>query len=249
MKIVILYSGGLDSLIMYHLAGIKYPGAEIKCLYYRHGADSEIKEIQSLPSYVEVRNIDWLTDTKRPVAKQSDPVAGNIYIPGRNLVFLTLASCQELPDEVWLGPLIDETNDKATDKNFEFLKRASDVVNYALSPFLRPYRPLSLRFPLAENHWTKENALRWALENGLQKEKILGTVSCWHHDGHLPCGECKQCFKRYMVFKLNGLEEKHYVHPLKSNNAEKFIYYYTNVQNPTYDEAVVLDMMKRLDIS
>src|SRR5690625_80518 len=136
MKIVILYSGGLDSYIMKRYAELKYPNAELKFIYYKHGAESEEKEISLLPEYVEIRSIDWLGDKIRPKAKKEDPFAGAIYIPGRNLVFSVLAACQELPDEIWLGVLADENNEGATDKNSKFAGATSNLLSYVLSPFL-----------------------------------------------------------------------------------------------------------------
>ena len=213
MKIVILYSGGLDSLIMHQYAKVKYPHAEVKCLYYKHGADSEESEIKRLPSYVEVRNVDWLGDKIKPVAKKEDPFAGAIYIPGRNLIFSSLAACQELADEIWMGTLYDEDNPKGTDKNEKFRNDTSELLSYVLSPFIDK---VTVRFPFVDEKWTKVESVEWALKNGLSGKDITNTVSCWHHHG-LPCGQCKQCFKRQLVFKLNGLEEKYKVDPISSN--------------------------------
>lgn len=208
MKIVILYSAGLDSLLMHHFAKMWYPDTEIKCLYYKHGADSEDKEIALLPDFVEVRVIDWLGENCKPVSKKSDPFAGNIYIPGRNMVFATLAASQELPDQIWMGVLRDENNEAATDKNSEFLSRVNGLIGYVLSPF--HYGPRVV-FPLDEHGWTKSLALRAALDSGLSVEDVKKTVSCWHFntEKNLPCGECKQCLKRALVFKSVGLEEEH----------------------------------------
>jgi len=214
MKIVIAYSSGLDSRIMLHYAQVKYPEAEIKCIYYAHGAESEEHELSLLPDFVEVRRIDWLGDKLKPVAKKEDPFAGAIYIPGRNLVIATLAACQELPDEVWMGTLWDEVNPKGTDKNDVFRYSASSAISYALSPFIDS---MVIRFPFAEEKWTKVDTVKWALENGLSKEEILATTSCWHREhGKKPCGRCKQCFKRQLVFRINGIREECELDPLDS---------------------------------
>lgn len=246
MKIVILYSSGLDSFLMKEYADRMYPLAEKKYLYYKHGADSEDSEIAMLPDFVEVRNIDWLGDTCKPVTKKDDPFAGAIYIPGRNLVFSVLAACQELPDEVWLGVLADECNPEATDKNNEFKWRTQDAISYALSPF-RGYNPeneVEIRFPFVEEKWTKENAVNWALLQGIDPKEITKTISCWHHDG-LPCGECKQCFKRYFIFLLNKLQETYRVHPLYSRHGKELLKLYLTCEPKNKDEKTVVDMIKR----
>ncbi len=203
-KIVILYSGGLDSFIMKKLAELQYPDHEVKCIYYRHGADSEQKEIDLLPDFVEVRTVDWLNETTRPVAKIDQPLAGAIYIPGRNLAFSVLAACQELPDQIWLGVLKDENNPAATDKNDLFRHSATAAISYALSPFKDG---VAVVFPFVERGWTKVDAVNWALSVGVPKEDLLKTVSCWHaHDGKA-CGTCWQCVKRRLVFLNCGIDE------------------------------------------
>lgn len=213
MKLVILYSSGLDSLIMKHYAQVNYPDAEIKCLYFKHGADSEAEEIARLPNFVEVRTVDWLGDKIKPVAKKEDPFAGAIYIPGRNLVFSVLAASQELADEIWMGTLHDEDNPKGTDKNETFRNMTSEILTYVLSPFVDGVK---VRFPFVDEKWTKVEAVKWALANGLTKEEIVNTVSCWHHKGQ-PCGRCKQCFKRQLVFKINGIDEVCEQDPINSD--------------------------------
>jgi 7-cyano-7-deazaguanine synthase in queuosine biosynthesis len=212
MKIVILYSSGLDSRIMLHYAQQKYPDADIKCIYYQHGAESEQHELSLLPDFVEVRKIDWLGEKIKPVAKKEDPFAGAIYIPGRNLVFSVLAASQELADEIWMGTLYDEVNPKGTDKNDTFRNLTSGVLSYVLSPFIDN---VTIRFPFAEEKWTKVDAVSWALDNGLSKEEIVDTTSCWHRvKGERPCGRCKQCFKRQLVLMLNDIEEDCKFNPL-----------------------------------
>lgn len=211
--ILILYSGGLDSFIMYHMAIKEYGEDNVKCIFFKHGQDSEQAEIDVLPDFVEVRQLDWLDDNVKARAKASDPFAGNVYIPGRNLVFAVTAASQFLPSEIWMGTVVDEDNPAATDKNETFRIMTQNVLDYVLSPFTgHTY----IRFPFVERNMTKENSVAWALENGISKEEITGTTSCWHNHGGFPCGECKQCVKRFLVFALNDIEEMYKIHPLRS---------------------------------
>lgn len=222
-RIVILYSGGLDSFLLKKYANIMYPEAEVKCLYYKHGADSEIQEIKRLPPFVEVRTVEWLGEKIKPLPKKEDPFAGNIYIPGRNLIFASLAACQELPGEIWMGTVWDEDNEKGTDKNEYFRSKTSELLTYVLSPFIDK---IELRFPFVELKWTKRDSVRWALENGISKDNIKATVSCWNQKDERPCGECKQCFKRELVFLLNGIAQDYRRDPMKSNNGKQLLRMY-----------------------
>lgn len=203
MKIVILYSSGLDSFIMKSLAQKTYPEAEIVCIYYKHGADSEKQELKLLPEYVDIRTIDWLNDRCRPVAKKTSPFVGPIYIPGRNMVFACLAASQELPDQIWMGTLYDECVPTATDKNEPFRQGVSDLISYVLSPFIDS---CDVVFPFVDRKWSKVDAVRWALDNGVPQKDILETVSCSFHDGEMGCGVCFQCLKRRLVMLNCGID-------------------------------------------
>ena len=247
MKIAILYSGGLDSFLMYHWANVHYPGAEVSCIFYAHGQDSEQAEIESLPDFVEVRTIDWLNDKIKPIAKKSDPFAGAIYIPGRNLIFSALVASQELADEVWMGTVWDEDNQQATDKNEKFRSEASDLISYVLSPFIDN---VTIKFPFVENKMTKEDTVRWALEHNINVDDITATVSCWHQENDKPCGVCKQCLKRMFVFGLNGFSEDYEINPLDSSDQRELILKYVRSTNdPTIetnmDEDNMTDMIRR----
>lgn len=244
--ISLLYSSGLDSLIMLCYAKVNYPYANIKCVYYKHGADSEDAEIARLPSFVEVRTIDWLGKNIKPVAKKDDPFAGAIYIPGRNLIFAALAACQDLPDEIWMGTLFDEDNPKGTDKNEKFRNDTSKLLSYVLSPFIDSVK---VRFPFVDEKWTKVEAVAWALQNGLSAEELKSTVSCWHH-GEQPCGRCKQCFKRQLVFRLNDISEECLEDPIESDFGRELINGYLTATvidgSVNADELNVSKMITRL---
>ena len=234
--ICILYSGGLDSLIMEKIARRDYPEAKITGLFFDHGQHSLEAELASLPDWVLVKRMDWLGNDIQPVAKKSDPFAGNIYIPGRNLVFCVLAACYYQPDEIWLGVLADENNDQATDKNDKFIILTENVLNYVLSPFIDN---INIVFPLSERGWSKIDALKSLIESGdLNESEIKKTTSCWHNTSK-PCGRCKQCLKRALVMRNFGIFEDHIeIHPLHSDNifCKNLMDQYMVCTNPNADE-------------
>ena len=245
-KIVILYSGGLDSFILYHYAKKYYLDREIECVYYKHGCQSEESELKNLPNFVEIKEIDWLNNSNKAKSKDSDPFAGNIYIPGRNLVFITLAACQKLPTEIWMGTLADENNQTGTDKNTWFRMETEKLLNYTLSPFLS--KGLKIRFPFVENDWTKLKAIQWALDNELCEDEITKQVSCWNHDGE-NCGNCKQCFKRELNFRILGIKDSYKENPLENNFGHDLIRGYIEKYESgkaNADEKNVYKMIKEL---
>lgn len=196
MKIVILYSGGLDSKILYEYALKNYPNDEIIKLYYDY--DSPVCKVEKtfLDDDVIIRNIDWFGGTfDKLKSKEKEKHKGNVYIPGRNLIFSVLAACQELPDEIWLGATYRDVNDGATDKNLTFIEKTMDVLNYVLSPFKDK---IKLRFPFYEDKMEKEEILKWALDNN--KESLIhNSISCWNPINVKSCGICHQCLKKQLA--------------------------------------------------
>lgn len=208
-KIVILYSGGLDSLIMDTLA--KHEGHEITRVFFNIGQPNLEKELRALEIStnagrdVRRRNVDWLGLANGPMGKAGS-ASGNIYIPGRNLVLASLAACIYLPDEIWLGALHGETHAGATDKNYPFRNHATDILSYTLSPFKSD--GVKLVYPLAERGWNKLDAARWALtEGGLSPKDLTDSSSCLNAGEHWrKCGECVVCLRRWGLFTILGKE-------------------------------------------
>jgi 7-cyano-7-deazaguanine synthase in queuosine biosynthesis len=219
-KIAILYSGGLDSFIMYNMAKFYHPGDEIIAVYFDHGASYCKREIEKLPDFVQVRKLDWLDETHTTVT-QPGRREGAIMIPGRNLVFATALVCQELPDELWIGALHGETHEKGTDKNYTFLAKMNETLNYVVGPF-RNKVPMYCKFPLADLKLDKLDSVKWALTHGISREQLMRTRSC--HDGSTDkCGACIQCVKRWAVFGACGFTELYDTHPLDSEFGKKFV--------------------------
>ena len=212
MKILILYSGGLDSMIMDRFAAVYHPNDYVHCVFYDIGQPYVDKERTALPDHVEQVKLGF--SMKEYSKSDGKSLSGGIFIPGRNLALATLAACQYLPDEIWLGALLGETHAEATDKNFKFAHDSSELLSYVLGPFLDPMKPRTkIRLPLAEYGLNKLTATAWALENGISKETLMATSSCLSgEEGN--CGQCIVCLRRWGIFKQLGFEEHYNIHPL-----------------------------------
>lgn len=221
-KIVVLYSGGLDSYVMYNMAKKENPDSEIVAIYWDHGMPVAKMEISKLPSFVKVKNVDWIEPNNGPRVQPGRESNGAVMIPGRNLVFCTLIACQELPDEIWLGTLAGETHSKATDKNETFVKLFQDAVNYAIGPFMNG-RKVSVKLPLVEHGLNKVELVKWALGNGMSKDELINTHSCYS-DTVERCGNCVPCAKRWAAFGMNGFSEQYNVPLLEQPFIINFLY-------------------------
>lgn len=203
-KILVLYSGGLDSFILYHYA--KSLHQDVTAVYYEHGQPAMEKELAVLPDFVIRKKVEWLDETNRPVPMKSKPNEGSIFIPGRNMVFITLAASQFLPDEIWMGSVANEVSAASTDKNETFCIKMEGLLNYVLQDFLRD--DIRVRIPFVENAWGKAEAIKWALDNGISEQDIYNTPSCY--DEGDPCGVCIQCLRRWSIFGLLDMAGENY---------------------------------------
>lgn len=229
MNITILYSGGLDSFIMNHYAKVAYPSADVRCLWFDIGQPYNAKEEAALPKFVEKRKLEWL----RRLDAQGNWVGeaageqgkgnetGQIYIPGRNAVLITQAACLTLADEIWLGALLGEIHQGATDKNFTFLRYMEDMLSYTLSPFRKVGRT-RVRYPLASAGFSKLTSVQWALSHGVTREELMATSSCLSGESG-NCGHCIVCFRRWGIFKQCGFSEPYNVDPLTVTENKKIV--------------------------
>lgn len=201
-KIVVLHSGGLDSTIMFELA--KKESDNVVGVYFDIGHEYAWKEKEALPKDVIVHDMQWFQAEGR--GKEGNGM-NNIFIPGRNMMFATLAACKYVPDEIWLGALMGEIHPHATDKNEEYRNRQNRLLGYVLSPFGQ----VRLVYPFVERNWGKYELTKWGVENGM-KEMILTSSSCMSGEKGA-CGRCGVCVRRAGIFKQLGLSEDYVVDP------------------------------------
>lgn len=235
-KVVILYSGGLDSFVMWKLA--EKEGYDYKLVHFDIGQPYNKKELDAINSLVgdiiEIRKVDWIE--KEDDIKNKGNESGNIFIPGRNLTLASLAASIYLPDEIWLGALMGEIHNYATDKNMEFIKRTNETFEYVFSPFERQPKVV---FPLVDRKLGKYEEVKWLLDNDIPTEDILKTSSCLSGEEG-KCGTCVVCCRRHYIFKGLGFDEKTNRHPLENPENVKMIIKMIdneiNNSNDHYDE-------------
>lgn len=222
-KIVILYSGGLDSFIMKKLAEAKYPDLDLTLVHFDIGqaySEKEDNAIKNSGFDVEIRKVEWLAKGEELVAK-SESNSGNIIIPGRNMILSSLAASIYQPDAIWMGGLKGEDHEGSTDKNQEFIDRTNNLWSYVYSPF---EKVPELVFPFIKEKWGKFEAVSWVYTNGhATKEELLRTSSCLSDSHSKNCGHCVVCCRRKYIFKQLGFEEVYEQDPLTGKDNLKMI--------------------------
>lgn len=210
-KIAICFSGGLDSFLLWKLYEAEYVNThDCICIFYNIGQPYYEKELLAIKTSnipVTFRTVEWLNNDSSLIGKAGS-LSGNIIIPGRNAVLATLAATQELPDEIWMGALQGEIHDKSTDKNYTFINKWNELMQYVLQ------YPIQLKFPFADRNFGKFEVIEWALQNKfVTKEELISTSSCLSGDSG-KCGKCVVCFRRWGIFHQFNFSEEYNTHPL-----------------------------------
>jgi 7-cyano-7-deazaguanine synthase len=199
----IMFSGGLDSMIMYHFA--KSRGLDPVCIYVDLGHPYAHKEKAAM-----ARQSEWMP--KVEIIEMSslfhliEKRMSNQIIPSRNVLLAVIGGM--FSPRVWLGALDGEQLGKEHDKSPRFFEDTSKLLTFT-NEFFQPTTVIHAPFGLM----SKSETLKWALEYGIPLEELYATSSCY--DGEEgKCGVCLTCVKRRLAFLANGIEEPGYTVPL-----------------------------------
>jgi len=195
-KVSIMFSGGLDSLIMYNYAIAC--DLDPVCIYvdlghpYAHKEKAAMARRSRWMPKVEIIELStlWHLIEKR---------MSNQIIPSRNVLLAVIGGM--FSPEVWLGALDGEQLGKEHDKSPRFFEDTTKLLTFTNEFFQKETRVFA---PFA--YMSKSETLRWALDNGIPLEELLATSSCY--DGEKgKCGKCLTCHKRALAFAANGIIE------------------------------------------
>ena len=184
---VLLYSGGLDSHIAYHI--LTRSGQEWKRIYFNLSSRYSTKEYRDL---YERKELDFLMTGLRV----SDMEQPDGFVPQRNLLLVTYAQGYHNADHVALAAVRGEGS---RDKHREFFIQSSKLLSYTAGKPVRVFSPLL--------NLTKSEAVKYYLAIGGDPDSLLGTISCYSAEQRA-CGECMSCFRRWVALENNGLTQE-----------------------------------------
>lgn len=201
MSRVVLFSGGMDSLLAWQLYA-----PEAALCYVRIGAPYEARELESLRRrglLVRVR----VSQVSERLGARAD-AAGRVQL--RNLLFAVAAAAETGADEIVLGALAGETS---PDKSRRFAALASSAMSES------EHRTIRLVMPF--RGVTKAQLVcRFLRDTRLlpgEAERVLRACpSCYAEslpDGVAGCGTCTSCLRRWVAMSLNGISERYLVDP------------------------------------
>lgn len=189
-KTVLLFSGGMDSLIMNHLL---QPDILLVCCHGNKYQDIEFAKIQELTNRRIIPDCIFETSLQLGKFERDDAM-----IPCRNLYFILLAA--QYGETIYLGSVY---GDRSLDKSSEFFLKSKEMLDYL---YLEQHWCVERKFQVAApfKEYTKTELVREYLSKGGKAEYLLISYSCY--EGHIkPCGWCKPCFRKWVALQNNGI--------------------------------------------
>jgi len=201
-KTVLLFSGGMDSMIFDHLlkpdvllylpTGSKYEYIETKKL-----------DDMALAGYIDTKKLVVLPDVLNLSLFERD----DAIVPNRNAFLLLFASLYG--ETLILGSV---QGDRSYDKDELFYKKMESLLNHMWKEQHwteeKKYKVMS-----PYKHTTKTQLVKDYLAAGGEPEILLESYSCYEGKGQV-CGWCKPCFRKWVSLYNNEITipEKYYKH-------------------------------------
>lgn len=190
-KKVLLFSGGMDSLMYAHLlkpdvllyvpSNSVYSEREGMCVI-KLGVDRAIAPVTWLENTLDLRR--WERD--------------DLIVPNRNAHLILLAS--NYGDTIYLASV---SGDRSADKDEPFFQVMKVLLDHMHSAQHWTHeRMFAVGSPY--KHMTKRQLVSHYLSNGGESRHLLTSYSCYAgKDTH--CGVCKPCARKRVALELNGV--------------------------------------------
>lgn len=208
--LVLMFSGGLDSYILWKLYK---PDRVVTCdLQHRYRRKETTAISQLVDVDIELREKDRLITDYR--LHLGDVEQGSGYIPMRNLFLAMIGSLYG--ERVMMGTTLGESS---RDKDSKFLRNTNKLLKHLYGrTWGNDKQKIDIVFPA--RYTTKATLVKKYLEAGYPASALNLTVSCYH-ETKWRCGECNACFRRWVAMRLNGIQEDYDVHPAEAYKARQ----------------------------
>ncbi len=207
-KAVILLSGGQDSTTALTWAKTKFK--EVHAVFFDYGQRHKIElesakkiaqltktplKILPMPTYSHIGGSSLTSQSPIEQGKEYP----NSFVPGRNLVFITLASAYAYSlgiSNVITG--VSQTDYSGyPDCREDSLNALEATLRLGLAPNIKIHSPLM--------HMTKTEEVKYMQEQG-ELELLAYTHTCYE-GRRPPCGKCPSCVLRAAAFEEVGIQD------------------------------------------
>ena len=198
MTDVLLFTGGVDSVVAYYYLKKELGVEKIKLLYVDLGTKYSEIEKQTIEKISERMGVEVEITKLSDYGQWEKP---NAEVPGRNAILGIIGSLYA--DSVWMVFQLGETINESNDRSPTFCQNMTNLLSGLHGKMVVVDSPL----------WdkTKTQMVEWMLHNVDNAEEILKeTFSCYYpqsvtSNSWKPCGNCGACFRRSMALELNGI--------------------------------------------
>lgn len=180
---VILYSGGLDSVLL----AAKYPNA--LRVYFDMGTRYAQQEMARLPNNVIIDNTLNFKTLERD----------NAIIPFRNLYLV--ARAVDYGNNIYMAAT---AGDRSKDKDADFFRQAQALLNHINDSWHGTGHEIYLHTPLKK--LSKSQAIAEYLIEGHNPKALLDSFSCYTPYKNKQCGECKPCVRKFAALAANNID-------------------------------------------
>jgi 7-cyano-7-deazaguanine synthase in queuosine biosynthesis len=198
---ILLFSGGLDSLIAWYYLG------KPDCLFVNMHHKYAMQELETIQQIVGVTNMRCIHDDRIALGDKEQPDA---YIPMRNAFLAEIGALYA--EKIWVISQKGEMN--IPDRSEQFFSQTTEYLR-----FLNNNPRIEVDTPF--RNMSKVDMVRWYLAKDYPVDILKLSLSCYNGDR---CGRCSSCFRRWVSFELNGLEDEFMVSPWKTDLAQQYLF-------------------------
>ena len=181
---ILLYSGGIDSLIAWYY--LNYPD----CLYVDLGTKYSVEEQWNLIA-PEGMKLKTITHKSWGIYEFEDA-----WLPMRNAL-LTMLAAAEGADTIYL--VAQKGEQGIPDRSPQFFED--------MSRFLTLHNKREIVVEPVFPHMDKQEMVKWYLDQGYDPGRLVRAFSCYSRES--PCGRCSACWRKFIALTVNGIKCDH----------------------------------------
>lgn len=201
-KAIVVFSGGQDSTTCLFWTMEHYDEVEAITFYYKQRHDTEVEVAKQIANELNIKHtvidvsvindltVNALTRNDMDIETDSETGLPNTFVPGRNILFLTLASIagyQTKADAIVTGVCETDFSGYPDCRN-DFVEQLDKAITLGLD------KRIEIKTPLM---WL-DKSQTWALADRLGRLDFVrhNTITCYNGIKGNGCGECPACHLR-----------------------------------------------------
>ena len=227
-QFVLMFSGGLDSYLA--LLTLLDNGIDPKLVYVEHGSKNNDEQLFQAKKLAKKHGKELIIDRTLSMGKWEEE---NAFIPNRNGF---LAFIGALYGDFIYFAIMDGEQTYSDCRQDTFMAVSVALTNLSGKPTV-----------VDSPFWNLTKAEVIEKLDARNYHNLVDTYSC-HKGGEKHCGNCSACFRRWVAFELNDIEDEWVVKPWTTDLADE---YYDKAMDGFYggkrDEEIVKALVSMND--